>query len=145
VAYHIKKEKVAEVREYLDIREINGYSIQYTAFHPADATRPNLHCLVYIGMPDNPQFLGALSQQEVASKINESVGPSGENREYLLQLDEALQTLSPSSHDEHISDLAERVRSMTPPVRDLKASKALHHDLTRVGSTEEQEEIEKAI
>jgi hypothetical protein len=26
---------VAEVREYLDIREINGYSIQFTPFHPA--------------------------------------------------------------------------------------------------------------
>src|SRR5690606_9143294 len=36
VAYRIERDKVAEVKEYLDIREINGYSIQYASFHPED-------------------------------------------------------------------------------------------------------------
>ena len=143
MAYHIVPSKVQEVKEYLDIREINGYSIQYTAFHPADASMRDLHCLVYIGMPDNPQFLGASPPADVATKINESLGPSGENREYLLQLDEALKTLSVSSHDEHIADLARRVRSMSPPVRSAKARRASENHLRRISSTEEQEEIEK--
>jgi glutathione-specific gamma-glutamylcyclotransferase len=143
VAYHIIPEKVDEVREYLDIREINGYSIQYTPFVPAEEGSPERTCLVYIGMPDNPQFLGALQPQAVAEKINESIGPSGENRDYLLQLDEALRTLSPDSHDEHISDLARRVRSMTPPTRSTHHRRLSKSGLQRVSSTEEQEEVEK--
>ena len=132
-----------EVQEYLDIREINGYSIQYTNFRPADNNLSDIHCLVYIGMPDNAQFLGALRPDDVANKINDSIGPSGENREYLLQLDEALKSLSPESGDEHISDLARRVKAMVPPVRSSKERRASAAGLQRVSSTEEQEEIEK--
>lgn len=104
----------------------------------------SIQCLVYIGMPDNPQFLGAQDPQAVAEKINESIGPSGENREYLLQLDEALRTLSNTSHDEHISDLANRVRSMAPATRTAKHRRMSESGLQRVTSTEEQEEIEKS-
>jgi cation transport protein ChaC len=75
-AYHIMPENIQEVKDYLDIREINGYSIQYTLFHPIDESREPIHCMVYIGMPDNPQFLGAADPHDVARKINESIGPS---------------------------------------------------------------------
>jgi cation transport protein ChaC len=98
--------------------------------------------MVYIGMPDNPQFLGALKPADVAKKINESRGPSGENREYLLQLEAALETLSPDSSDKHVSDLARRVRAIEPLERD-RTDEAAEHPLHKVGSTEEQEEIEK--
>lgn len=100
--------------------------------------------MVYIGMPDNPQFLGALKPADVAEKINQSRGPSGENREYLLQLEQALQTLSAESCDEHVSDLARRVRAKMPAERQEvtdQGEEEVH--LHRVGSTEEQEEIEK--
>jgi len=99
--------------------------------------------MVYIGMPDNPQFLGALKPEDVAEKINQSRGPSGENREYLLQLEEALQILSAESGDEHISDLARRVKAMKPPHRKDVAGYDSEIPLHRVGSTEEQEEVEK--
>lgn len=117
VAYHIIPERVQEVREYLDIREINGYSIQHTPFHPADSIRKEINCLVYIGMPDNPQFLGRLDPQDVAVTINQSRGPSGENREYLFNLETALLALSEQSEDGHITDLATRVRSLKPTSR----------------------------
>lgn len=141
-AYHIKPSKVKEVQQYLDIREINGYSIQYTPFHPADRSEPDIKCMVYIGMPDNPQFLGALDPQEVAEKINESVGPSGENREYLLNLETALLTLSPDSQDHHISDLARRVRALPPADRSI-ISKLPKSATMQLGDQAEQEEIEK--
>ncbi|KIV90461.1 hypothetical protein PV10_07767 [Exophiala mesophila] len=144
VAYHIIPSKVAEVKEYLDIREINGYSIQYTPFHPADTASPDLNCLVYIGLPNNPQFLGPLLPETIAETINASIGPSGENREYLLHLEDALENLSPLSHDEHISDLARRVRALTAPDRNVSTSFQVDNTLRRVHSTEEQEEIEKA-
>lgn len=109
-AYHIKPEKVKEVKEYLDIREINGYSIDYTRFWPTDSSVQPIQCLVYIGLPNNPQFLGVQTPDSVAKVISERAGPSGENREYLFELEEALLSLGPESHDAHIADLASRVR-----------------------------------
>ena len=94
-------------------------------------------------MPDNPQFLGALAPQDVADTINASGGPSGENREYLLHLEQALEELCPDSHDEHITDLARRVRALTPPTRGLRPLPPHDDTLRKVKSTEEQEEIEK--
>ncbi|KAI7442597.1 hypothetical protein KC336_g1983 [Hortaea werneckii] len=139
-AYRIPSPRVAEVKEYLDIREINGYSIQYTPFnssvsqpspppsdqdmtatfqtiHPApeintSALPARIQCLVYIGLPSNPQFLGPQDPQALAEHIVKSRGPSGENTEYLYQLEEALQGLSRESGDEHISDLARRCREI---------------------------------
>ncbi|KAF3762497.1 ChaC-like protein, partial [Cryphonectria parasitica EP155] len=131
VAYRIIPEKVAEVKANLDIREINGYSIHYTAFHPvsapsssspssqaaaaaaasAEAPAP-IRTLVYIGTPDNDQFTGPQDVQGLAEHIYRSEGPSGLNREYLLHLDTALQDLSPESGDEHVTDLSARVRAI---------------------------------
>ncbi|KEF60047.1 uncharacterized protein A1O9_04897 [Exophiala aquamarina CBS 119918] len=93
-------------------------------------------------MPDNPQFLGPLLPQHIAETINVSIGPSGENREYLLHLQDALEALSAHSHDEHIADLARRVRALDPPTRPACPS-SIGHDLRKINSTEEQEEIEK--
>lgn len=121
VAYRIVPEKVAEVKDYLDIREINGYSIHYTPFHPADGSAPR-KTLVYIGTPDNDQFVGPQDPQELALHILNSQGPSGLNKDYLYQLEAALVDLSPQSGDHHVSDLAQRTRALeraidenTPP------------------------------
>ena len=115
------------MKEYLDIREINGYSIQYTPFNQdMSATYQTVHaapdsssetprqikCLVYIGLPDNPQFLGPQDPQALAEHIIQSRGPSGENKDYLYQLETALDGLSKESGDEHISDLAKRCRNI---------------------------------
>jgi glutathione-specific gamma-glutamylcyclotransferase len=94
-------------------------------------------------MPDNPQFLGAITPQAIAETINLSIGPSGENRDYLLHLESALEELCPDSHDEHITDLARRVRALSPPARSTRLESTDTHPLRKVKSTEEQEEIEK--
>ncbi|KAK4234303.1 ChaC-like protein-domain-containing protein [Achaetomium macrosporum] len=119
VAYRITPDCVAEVKEYLDIREINGYTIHYTPFHPAPGVDPTLlpqHCpfqtLVYIGTPDNEQFVGPQDPQELAEHIYRSKGPSGLNRDYLWGLERALHELSPESGDEHVTDLSTRVRAI---------------------------------
>jgi cation transport regulator ChaC len=148
---------VAEVTEYMNIREINGYTIQYTPFHRGSSTEPpgeslteptpappkaqdmtatyqdvhiapasqatittegaapvpsTIKCLVYIGLPSNPQFLGPQDPQALAEHIVNSRGPSGENRDYLYELETALDGLSPESGDEHVSDLARRCREV---------------------------------
>ncbi|TQN71174.1 Glutathione-specific gamma-glutamylcyclotransferase [Colletotrichum shisoi] len=111
VAYRIKADKVAEVKDYLDIREINGYTIHYAPFFPADGSEP-IRTLVYIGTPDNDQFVGPQDPQELAAHIRKSRGPSGLNIDYLLGLEKALDELSPESGDVHITDLSDRVRTI---------------------------------
>jgi glutathione-specific gamma-glutamylcyclotransferase len=160
-AYHIPASHEAEVRAYLDIREINGYSIQYTHFYPSSETTnapsqsqsefdlDKIYCLVYIGLPENPQFLGPQDPQALAAHILQSRGPSGENREYLYMLEEALGELSKDSRDGHVSDLARRCRGIEAKeewrFEDEKEDErnGIGHVLHKVGSTEEQEEIEK--
>jgi len=152
-AYHIPPEHVDHVRSYLDIREINGYSIQYTPFHPAatsmlgpTASRNSemISCLVYIGLPDNPQFLGPQDPQDLATHILRSKGPSGENREYLYMLGEALQSLSIESADEHVRDLVKRCQTLEAEGWGIITQSHGGHELRKIGSTEEQEEVEKA-
>ena len=136
------------MRDYLDIREINGYSIQFTPFHPADSSHGTLNCLVYIGLPSNPQFLGPQDLDALARHILKSKGPSGDNREYLYMLETALEELSSESGDEHVRDLAARCKRLEaeghggPEVS--KVEQVVHGEqLHKVGSTEEQEEVEK--
>lgn len=153
-AYRIDASHVEEVREYLDIREINGYTIHYTPFQPADGS-PTIRTLVYIGTPENEQFMGVQDPQELAEHIYNSVGPSGFNKDYLLSLEVALNQLSPDSGDEHISDLAARVRRLEElhSREDVNVSPAgttqspttqvVGKELSKPGSTNEQEETEK--
>ncbi|KAL8848610.1 MAG: hypothetical protein Q9221_006384 [Calogaya cf. arnoldii] len=110
-AYRIPQDHVKEVQEYLDIREINGYSIQYAPFQPANqGGRPIEKCMVYIGLPSNPQFLGPQDPDRLAARIFRCKGPSGENRDYLFMLEEALKGLGEGAHDEHVEELAKRTR-----------------------------------
>lgn len=172
VAYRIEPTRVAEVKEYLDIREINGYSIHYTAFHPSSASlssfsssssndkapeQPPIRTLVYIGTPDNDQFTGPQDVQALAEHIYRSEGPSGLNRVYLLSLDEALRELGPeSSGDEHVTDLAARVRAIMAAEEEAgnqnrslaegdEAAAARHTDVVGIQSVDEQEETEKKV
>ena len=145
-AYHIPTAHVASVRSYLDIREINGYSIQFTPFYPASSSPEPIKTLVYIGLPSNPQFLGPQDPQELAGHILKSRGPSGENKEYLYLLEDGLRGLSRESGDAHVGDLVRRARG----IEDAESTKtggnageAVGEVLHRVGSTEEQEEVEK--
>ncbi|KAI5866432.1 ChaC-domain-containing protein [Durotheca rogersii] len=153
-AYRIRPDKVAEVREYLDIREINGYSIHYTPFHPAagdvGSRLPGpIRTLVYIGTPENDQFVGPQDPQALAEHIYVSEGPSGLNRDYLLSLERALDELSPDSGDVHVTDLSVRVRQIDREHREgLRPAGPRHppvpHEFRRAGSVDEQEETEKA-
>lgn len=74
-----------------------------------------IKCLVYIGLPENPQFVGPQDPQKLAEHIVRSRGPSGENTEYVYMLEEALEQLRKDTGtegeiDEHVVDLARRVR-----------------------------------
>lgn len=142
VAYRITPDRVAEVKEYLDIREVNGYTIHYTPFHPApglDQAQLPRHgpfsTLVYIGTPDNDQFVGPQDPQELAEHLYRSEGPSGLNRDYLLGLEQALNELSPDSGDEHVTDLSNRVRAIA--AREEEEAKKARGDKSSSSSSTE--------
>lgn len=140
---------IDEVKEYLDIREINGYTIHFTPFHPADGSPP-IQTLVYIGTPDNDQFTGPQDPDALAGHICISEGPSGRNIDYLLSLEEALLSLSPESKDEHVSDLSNRARAIIrkhsyveTEIRDFNSGTNISQEFKKAHSIDEQEELEK--
>ncbi|SZF03184.1 unnamed protein product [Blumeria hordei] len=110
-AYRIKPANVAHVRAYLDLREINGYTLHETTFHPTQGST-DIRVFVYIGTPENPQFSGPQDPQFVAERIYSSSGQSGLNRSYLFSLESALLDMDPEDTDYHVVDLAERVRKL---------------------------------
>lgn len=138
VAYRILPSRVAEVKDYLDIREINGYTIHYTPFHPSPSGSP-IHTLVYIGTPDNDQFVGPQDPQALAEHIARSAGPSGPNLEYLFGLEAALAALGDESGDEHVTDLAERVRGVLAERGEEVMQQQQYGGFQRAGSVDEQE------
>lgn len=166
VAYRIQSDRVAEVKEYLDIREKNGYTYHYTPFHPSDPAMARLpSALVYIGTPENDQFVGPQDPQALAEHIYRCEGPSGLNRDYLWDLEKALSELGPDSGDEHVSDLSDRVRrvaalhragtqshtSQDPDpsgILDLASTEGSEQrdvGYATVSSTDEQQHAEKAL
>lgn len=56
--------------------------------------------------------MGPQDPDALARHILNSKGPSGENRDYLYQLGEALEGLSLESGDEHVGDLVTRCRAL---------------------------------
>ncbi|GAB7354078.1 hypothetical protein MBLNU459_g4652t1 [Dothideomycetes sp. NU459] len=126
--------------------------MQYAPFHvsesylKANEVAGPINCLVYIGLPDNPQFLGPQDPQALAEHIVQSRGPSGENKDYLYGLDEALKQLSKESHDDHVHDLARRCREVeskaSGQIEKAQDASVMETESVRAGSTHEQEEVE---
>ncbi|PKY08038.1 ChaC-domain-containing protein [Aspergillus campestris IBT 28561] len=134
-AYHIPASHAEEVHDYLDVREIDGYSVHYTPFHPlsgdTSASSP-ITCMVYIGQPSNPQFLrdpARREQQDVAEVVVRGEGQSGRNSEYLYLLEKALEGLGLGSADGHVTDLVRRVKALETVDRAREEEEAAERDL----------------
>lgn len=112
VAYQIADENVDTVLDHLDYREKNGYSKAVVTFHPLDTSVSPFDCLMYTATPQNPEYLGPAPLNEMADQIWKSVGPSGANADYLLQLASAIRTLFPGVQDRHLFELEEAVMKL---------------------------------
>ena len=98
MAYMIKPQVFA----HLDHREKNGYLRFETTLHLHE--RESVQGTVYIATEDNHAFLGPAPAPEIAEHIRGASGPSGRNRDYLLELAAALRELE--VEDEHVFELA---------------------------------------
>lgn len=90
---------------HLDERERNGYLRLALPLHFDDGSQ--VLGLTYVARQDNPAYLGPASEQEIAQQIARAHGPSGPNRDYLLQLAQALRALG--SDDPHVFALERAV------------------------------------
>jgi cation transport protein ChaC len=95
VAYRVEH----SVFEHLDHREKNGYGRHSTDILLANSGK-SVQGTLYVAESGNPAFLGPAPMEELASHIAASHGPSGSNRDYLLQLAAALRDLG--DHDPHV-------------------------------------------
>lgn len=91
-----------DVFTHLDFREKNGYRRVDGSMYIADGRC--VPATVYIAREDNHAFLGPASLSAIASQIGRSKGPSGANRDYVLELDRSLRELG--VRDDHVRDLA---------------------------------------
>jgi cation transport regulator ChaC len=86
------------VFDHLDHREKNGYLRLVTDITFDDGS--SVTGLVYIATADNAAYLGEASEREIALHIARASGPSGHNRDYLLDLAHALRELG--KDDPHV-------------------------------------------
>ncbi len=97
-----------EVFEHLDYREKNGYeriSVEITFESEA------VDGIVYRAAENNPAYLGPASPRAMAAQINRCSGPSGSNRNYVLQLSQALRDMGYA--DAHVFELESWVLGST--------------------------------
>ena len=87
------------VFEHLDHREKNGYQRHCTSILLTNSEK-SVDGTLYVAEIGNLAFLGAAPVEELARHIAASHGPSGSNRDYVLQLAEALRELG--DHDPHV-------------------------------------------
>ena len=85
----------------LDVREKNGYQRLSMDLHFDNGAQAA--GLAYIATVENAAFLGPAPAADIARHIAASSGPSGSNRDYLLQLAAALRELG--ADDTHVFDI----------------------------------------
>jgi glutathione-specific gamma-glutamylcyclotransferase len=111
MAYRIAAENVKPIMAALDFREKGGYSLETVElkFHTDDLI--SVEGLVYVGTPDNPNYLGPETAERIAIQVVASTGPSGPNDEYVLRLAEALRELG--ADDPHVFEIEQFVRDIS--------------------------------
>ena len=99
------------VFKHLDHREKNGYS-RVPCSIKLDRQGEEVTGVVYVANEDNEAYMGPMPIADLAAHINTSRGPSGSNREYLLQLAESLRGLG--EEDPHVEELAALLTQQHP-------------------------------
>ncbi len=111
MAYQLPADQADEILEALDHRERAGYQRIACVLHTREHGVID-EGIVYVADGDNPGFIGAHSDEQLAEVIHVAHGPSGSNREYLLRLEQALEDMG--SEDEHVTALATLLRAKLP-------------------------------
>ncbi|MFT6397884.1 MAG: cation transport regulator ChaC [Bradymonadia bacterium] len=106
-AFEVEPAVYEHVMAKLDHREKGGYERVHTV---ATSSLGPLNVITYVGSPSNPNYAGPAPIDEIATTIAASVGPSGANIEYLVELSEALRRRG--ERDEHVEALRAAVERL---------------------------------
>lgn len=115
IAYTIDPQYESEVRDYLDYREKDGYTLEQLDVYGVEHGHEKVviqNAFCYVGHNDNPSFIGSEPIDALGERIWQSVGPSGRNKDYLYELSAAVKRLAPESHDSHLFALETRCREL---------------------------------
>ena len=116
MAYLLDAASARAAFTHLDVREQNGYDRVRVPLEfpgdPSETAHPasmiaDAEATLYLANAQNVAWLGDAPLPVMARQISASHGPSGSNREYLLNLDRALRALD--VEDPHVHLLAEQV------------------------------------
>jgi|TARA_B110000879_G_C11167138_1_gene511820 cation transport regulator ChaC len=112
VAYLVSNVDIEQTFAQLDHREKNGYTRLTLSLQLGSETAPErlkaVTGITYIANENNEAYRGPAPIKQIAEEIFYSVGPSGTNIEYLLELAEALRTRA--IDDAHIFALEAEVQ-----------------------------------
>jgi cation transport regulator ChaC len=109
-AFRLTAQQAEGVLAQLDHREKGGYRRLQQAVHAAEGEPPFARALVYVATPDNRNYLGCAPLRDIAAQVIDAEGPSGPNREYVLELARSLRQMG--SSDSHVFRLERVLRSM---------------------------------
>jgi len=109
VVYCIPEVEAADVLKSLDYREKGGYIREEAEVYISGSDSPVISgAIVYLADHTNQSYLGDAPLIDIASQIVKSVGPSGPNVDYLLNLANVLRTMNVT--DDHVFELESHVR-----------------------------------
>lgn len=117
VAYEVRGDQIELSLQYLNIREsvLGGYVTKLVKFYPQDeGEEGTLLALVYIATPQNPGYLGAATEEDIAAQIVVSSGRAGHNIEYLLRLADFMRSYCPEAEDKHLFSIEEALIAILP-------------------------------
>jgi predicted ribosome-associated RNA-binding protein Tma20 len=117
--YCIPDEEAATILKNLDYREKGGYIRTEVDIFISGRESPVVKSILYLASEKNSNFLGESPVEEVAYQIYKSVGPSGPNVDYLLNLADSMRKMN--ALDSHITALEEQVIEL------VKAGPLPHH------------------
>ena len=113
-AYLVDAKDRDDVLIKLNYREKDGYSTHNVSISFPCSEECSEPGLIYIANPGNPQWLGEAPLAEIAAQVRACAGPSGENREYVVNLASSLRRMGAS--DPHVFEIA-RLLGCTPTER----------------------------
>ena len=91
VGFRIAAAHVDDVLEHLDGREQNGYHRHEVEL--LDEAGAFARAVVFVAGPGNPAYLGDAPLEAIVRQVRAARGPSGDNREYVVELARALRAL----------------------------------------------------